>query len=168
MTTPIKYMEPTSDLTLVQRRDFEFADPTILNTNSSRPLLSGEWLGLNSSNQRFRAGNNSAADADEGTDATVAPYWGDRGRTDVITAGKGTFLTIGEFEFETNLIDQTGLAVGNYLTVQDVAPAALGGQVIRGLAKEGSTSGRVRVGYVTRIDSDGTTRVMRIPSQKTA
>ena len=153
---PAPLFELVSELQMLNRRDFSVADETMLNPLNSRPLVEGEWLAIDSNYKLAREGDNNSGTADEGTSYAVFPVHTERGRYDTQVVKKVNVLFMGMYEAETQIVDTTGLALGDSLTVQDIS---IGGIVRRGLKKNsGSTSGRVVVGYVTKLYS-GQTKV---------
>src|SRR5688500_13639350 len=102
-----------SDLLPIIRRDFDLADPTLLNPVGTNPLLDGEWLQLNSSYKLTRGAAG---------DVAVPSYqlFAERGRYDTQSIGKVPVLFIGGYEAETDIADFTGLAVNDPLKVSDV------------------------------------------------
>lgn len=152
-----------SELQTLSRRDFPVADSNILAPLSARPLVEGEWLELDTNYKLARAGDNNAATADEGLSMNTFVVHTERGRYDTQAISKANVLMLGMYEAETQVVDQTGLAVGDALTVQDIS---LGGVVRRGLKKAGATSGRVVVGYVSKIVNASTVRFIHMANQK--
>lgn len=160
---PAPLFELISELQTLNRRDFPVADESMLNPLSARPLVEGEWLELNGSYQLVRGGDNNAGTADEATQYGVFPVHTERGRYDVQAIKKVNVLYMGMYEAETQIANLTSLAVGSALTVQDVN---IGGIVRRGLAVTGSTSGRIIVGYVTRLPGSGRVRFIHMANVK--
>ena len=136
------YLTLISPVLPVDRRDFYLTDPTILNPNNANPLLDGEWLELDSD---YKAKRGSASPS-----ATVSyQVFAERGRYDTQAIGKVPLLFIGAYEAETSVYTSTGLAVNNYLVVDDVT---VGGQTKRGLVKIPAGAGEyLVVGVVTRV-----------------
>lgn len=145
---PAPLFELISELQTLHRRDFPVADETMLAPLTARPLVEGEWLELNSSYQLARGGDNNSGTADEGTQYNVFPVHTEKGRYDVQAIKKVNVLMFGMYEAETQVVNTASLVVGSALTVQDITS---GGIVRRGLALTGSTSGRIIVGYVSKI-----------------
>jgi hypothetical protein len=138
------YMRLITEVQTIIRRDFVLADPTILQPNSSNPLIDGEWLELDASYKLARG-------TGEGTNANVFPVWTERGRSDTQAILKATVLFLGGYEVETRVYDPTALVVGDELTVQDVT---VGGLTKRGVKEGAGGGGRVVVGYVSKVGTD--------------
>ena len=145
---PLANFELITELIPLTRRDFPVDDDSILSPNNVRPLVDGEFLQLNSDYKLERGGDNNASTPDEGTNPNVFPVHTERGRYDVQAIRMASVLMLQMYEAQTTIVDTTSLVVGSVLTVQDIS---LGGIVRRGLALGGSTSGRIVVGYVSRI-----------------
>jgi len=158
--------ELITELQTLTRRDFPIADEASLNPLGTRPLIEGEWLELDSNYKLARAGDNNASTVDEGTSPNVFVVHTERGRYDTQAIKKVNVLMLGMYEAETLVVDQTGpLALGDMLTVQDIT---YGGLVRRGLKKNtGSTSGRVVVGYVSKIVSSTKVRFVHMGNIQT-
>lgn len=141
------------------RRDFPLSAPAILSPFDARPLVEGEWLELDANYQLGRGGNNNSSDADEATNPNVYVVHTEKGRYDTQSIQKANVIMLGMYEAETLIHDVlSGIAVGDPLTVQDMT---IGGIVRRGVAKEGGTSGRVRVGYVSKVTGSGQSATLR-------
>lgn len=126
------------------RRDFPLASVALLNPFNANPIIDGEWLVLNSDKKLARGSS-------EGTSALVYPVHTEKGRYDTQGVGKANVIYKGHYEAETSVVDLTGLAVGDYLTVQDVTIDSL---TRRGLKKKSGTSGGiVIVGICSKIMS---------------
>jgi len=125
----------------IVRKDFTVSDPAIVNPNGANPLLAGEFMELDSTNPKkiVRAG---------GDDLSWA-VWAERGRTDVQALRKVPLLYMGAYEADTLIMDDTALAHGDPLMVDDVTIATL---TKSGLKKHGGGSELV-VGYVLRLPS---------------
>lgn len=138
-----------SELLPVQRRDFNLATAALLQPDNANPLIDGEYLELNASYQLIR-----------GTGAGGAlswPVFAERGRYDTQAIGKTVVLFGGFYEAETRVADLTGLAVGDFLVVDDVTVDAL---TRKGL-KEAAGAGRhFIIGQVTRLPGGGKVRFL--------
>jgi hypothetical protein len=154
MSAPL--FQLVTELQTLTRRDFPAADETSLNPLSARPLVDGEWLELDSNYKLARGGDNNAATPDEGLSMNTFVVHTERGRYDVQAIRKVNVLMLGMYEAETQVVDTTGLALGDALTVQDIL---IGGVVRRGLKKAGATPGRVVVGYVSKLYPSGPAKV---------
>lgn len=137
-----------TELQSLIRRDFYLANEALLQPFNANPIVDGEWLVINSDYKLARG-------AGEGTDPTVVPVFTEKGRYDTQAIGKVSTLFLGMYEAQTKVITTAGLALGSPLTVQDVTFEAL---TRRGLAVEGVTAARVRVGYVTKVSDGGYVR----------
>lgn len=131
-----------TELQTLHRRDFPLADITLANPLNSDPLLDGEFLELNANYQLQRGATG------EGIWPNVFPVYSERGRYDVQALQKVAVLMLHSYEAETAIYTSAGLVVGSALTVNDVTYQ---GGSHRGLALASSSSGRVVVGYVSRI-----------------
>lgn len=147
--------ELITELQTLTRRDFPVASSSLLNPFDSNPLLDGEWLVIDTNYQLARGSG-------EGTDPNVFPVHTERGRYDTQAIGKANVLMLGMYEAETKIYDSTSLVLGSPLTIQDVTISAL---TKRGVKLEGSTSGRVRVGFVTKLLT-GKVRFVHFGNQK--
>jgi hypothetical protein len=137
------------------RRDFPLATLAQLNPLNANPVVDGEWLALNSAKALARGSS-------EGASSLVFPVHTEKGRYDTQGIGKANVIFAGPFEARSKVVDLTGLAVGDYLTVQDVTFEAL---TRRGLKKKSGTSGGiVIVGVCSKII--GTTEVEFIHTGK--
>ena len=136
-----------SELISVQRRDFDMAVPDLLNPDNANPLLDGEWLGLNASYQAVRGSGAQGA--------KTWPVFAERGRYDTQAIGKTVLLWNGGFEAETAIVNNSGLAVGDFLEVGDVTVDSLTKQ---GLLEAAGAGQHFIVGQVTRIQSNGRVR----------
>lgn len=130
-----------SEIQSVIRRDFTLADTTLLQPLGSNPLIDGEWVEINSDYKVARG-------TGEATSALQFPVFTERGRSDTQALGKCNVLFLGQYEAETSVYDSTSLVLGSELTVQDVTISSL---TRRGLKLGGATSGRVVVGYVSKL-----------------
>ena len=134
-----------SDYTLIQRRGFEFTDPTILKPTNTNPLLDGEWLQLNATSLKMERGS---GDADAAHPSWA--YFAELGRYEVQAIQKGPFLWLGEYEADTKIFDSTGITtLGQALMVSDVT---IGGLTKRGLKLQTGTN--YIVGRVTRLPAN--------------
>lgn len=125
------------------RRDYPVATPALLNPNNANPLVDGEWL-------VFDGNKNLVRGSSEGTGLPF-PLHTEKGRYDTQAIGMGNIIFGGFFEAWTKVVHISGLAVGDYLTVQDVTYQSL---TRRGLKKKsGSSGGIVVVGVVSKIDT---------------
>ncbi len=147
--------ELVTELQTLTRRDFYLANSALLNPFDSNPVLDGEWLVIDSDYKLARGSG-------EGTDPNVFPVHTERGRYDTQAIGKVNVLMLGMYEAETKIYDSTSLVVGSPLTVQDVTISAL---TKRGLKLDASGSGRVRVGFVTKLLT-GKVRFVHFGNQK--
>lgn len=154
MAAPL--FELVTELQTLNRRDFSVADETSLVPISARPLVEGEWLELDANYKLVRGGDNNAATADEGLSMNTFVVHTERGRYDVQAIKKANVLMLGMYEAETQIVDTTGLVLGDALTVQDIT---IGGVVRRGLKKASNTAGRVVVGYVSKLYASGPAKV---------
>lgn len=161
MAAPL--FELVTELQTLTRRDFPAATDADLVPLSARPLVEGEWLELDSNYKLVRAGDNNAGTADEGLSMNTFVVHTERGRYDTQAIRKINVLMLGMYEAETQVVDTTALALGDALTVQDIS---LGGIVRRGLKKAGATSGRVVVGYVSKLVSSTKVRFVHMANQK--
>jgi hypothetical protein len=152
-----------TELQMLNRRDFPVADESSLSPYSARPFIDGEWLALDANYKAARSGDNNAGTADEETNAAVFMAHTEKGRYDVVAIKKVNLLMLQAYEAETKVVNLAGLSVGSALTVQDIT---FGGLVYRGLALEGATAGRVRVGYVSRLPGNGVVRFIHFTNQK--
>lgn len=147
MASPL--FELVTELQTLTRRDFPVAVPAILNPLNAQPLVEGEWLEIDTNYKLVRG-------TGEGLAMNVFPVHTERGRYDTQAILKANVLMLGMYEADTQIVDTTALGVGDALTVQDVT---IGGIVRRGLKKAGVTSGRVVVGYVSKLYTSGPTKV---------
>lgn len=134
--------ELITELQSIIRRDFPVASTSLLEPLASNPLIDGEWLELNSSQQLVRG-------TGEGSSLLVFPVHTERGRYDTQAIGKANVLFAGgTWQASTKVCDTTGLVVGDLLTVQDVTIGGIQGR--RGLKKK-SGANKAVVGVVTKI-----------------
>lgn len=150
--------EPVSDLNPVTRRDFPFADPTLVDPSNALAIVDGEWLTLDNTSKLVRA-TNVAAVGDAA--AKVAfPYWAERGRTDVQAQAekKGPILFLGQWEFETRIYSAASAiggsgnaAINAVLQPLRVITITLGNRNYTGLVGSSLSSNAPVVGYVTRL-----------------
>jgi hypothetical protein len=136
-----------SEVMQVTRRDFSMAVPALLNPNNANPLIDGEWLELNSSYQLIRGSGAGAGPS--------FPVFAERGRYDTQAIAKVPVLFMGMYEAETRVCDLTGLAVGDFLSVQDVTVDAL---TRKGLKEAAGSGQHYIVGQVTRLPGSGIVR----------
>lgn len=136
-----------SEVMTVQRRDFTMAVTALLNPNNANPLIDGEWLELNASYQLIRG---------SGAGSFMShPVFAERGRYDTQAIGKVPVLFGGMYEAETRVADLTGLAVGDFLVVDDVTVDAL---TRKGLLEASGAGRHYVVGQVTRLPGSGIVR----------
>ncbi len=147
MASPL--FELVTELQTLTRRDFAPAVETILNPVSATPLVEGEWLELDA-NYKLARGTG------EGLSMNTFVVHTERGRYDTQAIKKVNVLFLGMYEADSQIVDTTGLALGDALTIQDVT---VGGVVHRGLKKAGATAGRVVVGYVSKLYASGPAKV---------
>jgi hypothetical protein len=136
-----------SEVLPVQRRDFALGVAGLLDPNNANPLIDGEWLELDASYQAVR-----------GTGAGAAlswPVFAERGRYDTQAIGKTVLLFGGFYEAETRVADLTGLAVGDFLVVDDVTVDTL---TRKGLLEASGAGQHFVVGQVTRLPGGGKVR----------
>lgn len=139
-----QYFRMVSDPTMIQRRSFELSDPTILDPNTTNPLLEGEWLKQAATDYKVERGS-----GDGGADEPAWLMWAERGRYETQAIQKVPLLWLGDFEAETKIFTSTGLTTnGQALMVSDVS---VGGQNKRGLLLRTSTN--YIVARVTRLPS---------------
>jgi len=160
----------------IQRRDEpmvigtgDLAGHNPLNPIDGRALEKGEWLEMDDDMHFRRGGDNVAGTVDE-TARMAFPWYMERGRYDQQgiagrpgqIPGKATVLYLGAFEFETDMVDLTGLAVGDPMTVSDVDLGGLG--IVRRVLADITAAGLIvaRVGYINA--AAGTVRAIRIYS----
>lgn len=125
------------------RKDFPLNDSTLLTPSNGNPLVQGEWLEVNSSQELIRGSGEGAA--------LSYPVHTEKGRSDVQSLGKASVIFMGAFEAETTVFYPTSLVAGDFLTVQDVSHESL---TRRGLKeKSGSSGGIIVVGIVTKVIS---------------
>jgi hypothetical protein len=142
------YFELVTELQTLIRRDFPYTGvtpnaPGILDPNNANPLIDGEWLELDTGTNQYNLKRGSG----EGTSLLQFPVHTERGRYDVQAAQKVNVLFLGMYEADTLVVDTTGLAVGDLLSVQDVTVGAL---TRRGLKERAANTGTV-VGFVTKV-----------------
>ena len=138
-----------SEFNTIHRRPFELDDVDILDPNNVRPIVDGEWLQLTTTTYKMaRGGNNAGNLTDEGT-VPAFVYFAERGRYETQALGKGPFLYMGVYEADTKIMDATGLAVGDVVSIFDVD---IGGIIRRGLGER--TAAGVAVGFVTRLPAN--------------
>ncbi len=125
----------------MERRDYPVVDRSILNPNGANPLLDGEFMELHATQPTkvIRAGGLKLSWA----------VFAERGRSDVQAIGKVPLLYMGAYEADTLIMDDTALAHGDPLMVDDVTIATL---TKSGLKKHGGGAELV-VGYVLRLPS---------------
>jgi hypothetical protein len=145
-----KYFELVSEASMVTRRSFPTADPTILNPNGAQPLLQGEFLEIDTNYNAVRGAAGSGVH--EGQNPAY-PVYTEIGRTDTQILGQASLIWLHEFEARTQIFTATSLVVGSALTVQDVT---IGGITRRGLALASGSGTAHVMGFVT-IVNDGTT-----------
>ena len=141
-----------SEFQTIHRRPFGLAASEILDPTNVRPLVDGEFLQLTSAYLMARGGNNAQAVPGTPDDEATVPsfaYFAEQGRYEVQAIKKGPFLYLAPYEADTKIMTGTGLAIGDKLSVWDVA---IGGIIRRGLFK--ATAGGYVVGYVTRLPTD--------------
>lgn len=149
--------ELITELQTLTRRDFYLTDQTLVQPFNANPLVDGEWLTIDTNYSLIRG-------TGEGVDPNVFPVFTERGRYDTQAIGKVNVLMLGMYEAHTKVVDTSGgLALGSALTVQDVTYQSL---TRRGLKLEGATSGRVRIGYVTKLLDNGFVRFVHFGNQK--
>ena len=142
-----------TELQTLVRRDFGFTDPTLLQPLNANPVVDGEWLELDGSYKLIRGAPGGTNN--EGIQPMVFPLFTERGRYDTQAIGKGTVLMLGMYEAETTILDTTSIVLGSPLTVADVTISSL---TKRGLRLEGAVSGRVIVGFASKL-FPGSTKV---------
>lgn len=125
----------------VERRDFPVADRSILNPNGANPLLDGEFM-------EHDATTPTKVIRGAGLKLSFAVF-AERGRSDTQSIGKVPLLYMGAYEADTLIMDDTALAHGDPLMVNDVTIATL---TKSGLKKHGGGS-ELTVGYVLRLPS---------------
>lgn len=136
--------ELITELQSIIRRDFPVASASLLEPLASNPLVDGEWLELNSSQQLVRG-------TGEGSSLLVFPVHTERGRYDTQAIGKANVLFAGGiWQASTKVVDTVGLSVGSLLTVQDVS---FGGLTRRGLKLKSNVAGKAVVGVVSKLIS---------------
>lgn len=136
-----------SELLPVQRRDFSLASAALLDPNNANPLVDGEFLSLNASYQVERGAGAIAG--------LSWPVFAERGRYDTQAIGKTVVLFGGFYEAETRIADLTGVAVGDFLVVDDVT---VDGLVRKGLKEAAGVGQHFVVGQVTRLPGSGKVR----------
>lgn len=153
---PTPNFELVTELQTLTRRDFDVASSAILQPFNANPLIDGEWLTLDANYQLIRG-------TGEGVDPNAFVVHSERGRYDTQAIGKANVLMLGMYEARTKVVDTTSLALGSPLTVQDVTYQ---GATKRGLKLGGATSGRVIVGFVTKLNDGGYVRFVHFGNQK--
>lgn len=147
---PVPNFVLISELQLCQRRDFPLVVPGILNPLDAAPLVEGEWLDMDTTYQLKRGSG-------AGTNLAVFPVHTERGRYDTQAVQKVNVLYAGQYEAETLIHgDLTGVNIGDPLMVND---ATIGGVSRRALVK--ATTGKVVVGFVTKITGSGASAQLR-------
>jgi hypothetical protein len=136
--------ELITELQTLTRRDFPVAVPALLGPLGSNPLTDGEWMELDDNYQLIRGSGAGKL--------CVYPVHTERGRYDTQAIGKTNVLFLGQFEAETKVADLSNLHVGDKLMVGDVTYPVGSGLTKRGLLKSTGASGKVEVGYVTKLD----------------
>lgn len=147
--------ELVTELQTLTRRDFVVTG-SILNPFDSNPLVDGEWLELDANYGLIRG-------TGEGVNPLAFPVHTERGRYDTQAIGKTNVLMLGMYEARTKVVDTTSLVLGSPLTVQDVTYM---GATKRGLKLGGATSGRVIVGFVSKLSDNGFVRFVHFGNQK--
>lgn len=144
------HFELVTDLQGLIRRDFNLADKTLANPNSTNPLIDGEFVNLDTAYKLVR-----------GADGTLGfAVFMERGRFDVQALGKTTVLFLGGYEADTRVFTSAGItAVGQKLQLS--ASVSVDGKTKSGLAVY--ASGEV-LGYVTRLPANngGKLRFLRV------
>ena len=141
------YLTMISEVMPVHRRDFTLTDTSILNPNATNPLIDGEWLEIDSSYLAKRGTANPEV-------LPTFQVFSLRGQYDTQAIGKTTLLYLGQYEAETSVAVVAGLAVGDWLEVNNVS---VGGVNKRGLIKAAGAGQHTVVGFVTKVI--GTTKV---------
>lgn len=138
-----------SELLPVQRRDFNLASSALLQPDNANPLIDGEFLELNAAYQLARGVGAGAA--------LSWPVFAERGRYDTQAIGKTVVLFGGFYEAETRVADLTGLAVGDFLVVDDVTVDSL---TRKGLKEAAGAGQHFVIGQVTRLPGGGKVRFL--------
>lgn len=134
-----------SEFQTIGRRSFEIDPVGILDPNNAQPLVDGEWLQLTATTYKMTRGS---------VEATVPSYcfFAEKGRYETQALGKGPMLYLGVYECDTKIMDVTGAAVGDAVSVQDVTLSAI---VRRALKKATATDGtKYIVGRITRLPAN--------------
>jgi hypothetical protein len=135
--------DPISDMTLLQPRDYDLSDPTILDPYAANPLLGGEWLRVILSNgtqvlERPVGGGTES-------NPLVGPFWGETGNYNIQGTKRLPILLFAPFEAHTTVCDTTGLTTaGQKLMVTDVT---IGGLQRRGVKLAAGGAGVLVVAY---------------------
>lgn len=132
----------------VDRRDFPLADPTILNPVGANPLLDGEWLEFDSSQNLKRASG-------AGVNPAFAVF-SERGRYDTQAIQKVPVLFLGPYHAQTLIFTATSIVAGSPLMVTDVTYQSL---TRRGLAL--ATSGNMIVAYAIGLIGSGASQQLQ-------
>ena len=134
-----------SEFQPVHRRSFELADPTLLRPTAAKPVIMGEWFGLNTSYQMARGSGTQSV-------PTFA-YFSEEGRYDNQAINKGSFLLMGPYEAETLFFDGTLIsAVGQRLFVGNVTYGGVADR--QGLIGVAGPTTEVSIGIVTRLPAN--------------
>jgi hypothetical protein len=136
-----------------------------LNPNDGRALIMGEWL-EHDDDYRFRRGGDNVGGTPDPTTRMAFPFFLEKGRYDAqaIAQGRATVLLLHIYEFLTDIIDTTGVAVGTPLTVIDYD---LGGAGIirRCLASQAVHAGGLVVARTVHVDATtGIVKAVRVYS----
>jgi hypothetical protein len=136
MADELSLITPVND---VFRRDFELADPTLLDPTTALALIQGEWLVRDSSGKVARVGATPVRGAMQ--------MFTQKGDTSAQAIGKVAVLQLNEYEAETIMFaDGLSPAMGDALTVKSITVDGTAGRC--GLAAAGS--GELVYGHVTK------------------
>lgn len=159
--------EPVTDILKVHRRDIPLADGSLVNPTSANPLVDGEWVTTNASNQAVRAADIALA----GNEATQwsFPVWSEKGRSDVqaMYDKKVPVIYLGSYEFDTRIYDAAAdVGSGGAITSNGlwsplkVAAVTIGGVIYSGLVGHaGFGDDGIIVGRVSRLPATNGTKL---------
>ena len=152
-------LEPRSDLFMVQRRDFPFADPSLANPLNAVAIVDGEWISVDANGLAVRA--TTIGTPGDTADQQAYVVWAERGRSDVQTIRKIPTLYGGWYEADTRIFDAAA-AVGGGAAITTMGQALkvatitlsgpLGGRNYSGLVGAAMNDPLV-VGYVSKLPS---------------
>ncbi len=107
-------LEPISPVNDIFRRDFDLADPTLLDPTSATALEGGEWMTLDSTGKLVRVGATAVPDAFQ--------LFSPKGDTAAQAIGKATIFFLHDYEALTDMFEDGGggFTIGQYLTAKEV------------------------------------------------